>query len=133
MRMILVSAAVIAISGCAVTKRTFAPDGREAVSINCSGWAMGWDSCYKKAGDICQSAGYDVLAVNGETGTVVTANPQSAFGGTIMNRVMLISCKASEAPKSASVQKAYIEVDGQCRTRVVSAGGHPVEDDRCPR
>jgi hypothetical protein len=89
--------AVVALSlvGCAVTKRTFAPDGREAMSINCSGWAMGWDACYKKAGDICRSDGYDVLAVNGETGSVVTANPQSVFGGTIMNRVMLVACKTN--------------------------------------
>ncbi len=85
--------ALAMIGGCAVTKETFAPDGRAATSINCSGLAMSWDVCYKKAGDICTTLGYDVIAVNGETGTVVTANPQSVFGGTVQNRVMLISCK----------------------------------------
>jgi hypothetical protein len=58
---------------------------------------MGWDSCYKKAGDTCRELGYDVLAANGETGAVITANPQSAFGTSIMNRVLLVACKA-ESP-----------------------------------
>lgn len=83
----------LGLAGCAVTKQTFGPDGRPAASINCSGWAMGWDACFKKAGDICKEKGYDVVAANGETGAVVTANPESVFAGSIMNRVLLISCK----------------------------------------
>lgn len=93
----LVCVASAALNGCAVSKQTFGPDGRIASSINCSGWAMGWDACYKKAGDLCRERGYDVLAANGETGSVVTANPGSVFGGSVISRVLLISCKGEPA------------------------------------
>lgn len=91
----------LSISGCVVTKQTYAPDGRTAVSMNCSGIALSWASCYEKAGAICGARGYDVLAVNGETGAVITANPQGAFGSTVLNRTMMIACK-SPAPVSAA-------------------------------
>lgn len=129
---------LVAASGCAVSKKTFGPDGREALSINCSGWAMAWDACYRKAGDTCKEQGYDVLAANGETGSVFTANPQAAFGSSIMNRVLLISCgksgaKSTPTSQTQSAKPSYVTGvmpgSADCPTRVVSAGGSPIPDE----
>ena len=124
--------------GCVVTKQTYGPDGRTAVSMNCSGIAMSWASCYEKAGAICGARGYDVLAVNGETGAVIVANPQGAFGSTVLNRTMMVACKERQnpapaaAPAAASQSQSQPQVAAKCATRVISAGGKPVpEEEQC--
>jgi hypothetical protein len=91
---LIASLAVAAVaSGCAVTSKTFAPDGRQAFNIDCSGWAMNWSACIKKAGSICKEKGYDIYTRDAETGALITANEGTVFGGSIMNRNMLIACK----------------------------------------
>lgn len=91
----------VAVSGCATSSETFGPDGRTAYSINCSGAALTWDQCFKKAGDICNVLGYDTISVNGQSaGAVVTGNPTTGiFAVPVIERVMVISCKK---PKSSS-------------------------------
>ncbi len=38
------------IAGCATTDKSYAPDGRVAYMLNCSGLARGWDKCFAAAG-----------------------------------------------------------------------------------
>ena len=47
--------AALALVGCATVHQTYAPDGRRAYALNCSGLARGWDKCMDAAGG---SAGY---------------------------------------------------------------------------
>lgn len=126
---------VLAASGCVVTKQTYGPDGSAAYSMNCSGIAMSWASCYEKAGALCGAKGYNVLAVNGETGAVIVANPQSAFGSTVINRTMMVSCKAREQspPAQPSAKpSAAATSDEKCAVRVISSGGKPVpKEEQC--
>jgi hypothetical protein len=84
---------VIMLTACASSNKTYGPDGRVAYSLTCSGLARDWGMCLSKAGEICGARGYVVLSVNGDSGAMVTANPQMAFGGTTISRNMLISCK----------------------------------------
>ncbi|CNK72782.1 hypothetical protein V1951_21275 [Yersinia sp. 2544 StPb PI] len=84
---------ILLLSGCANSSKTFAPDGREAHSIDCSGLARTWGMCLEKAGDICGAKGYDTLTSTGDHGAVATANQQGAFAGSVMSRNLLISCK----------------------------------------
>lgn len=86
---------LVALSGCAVASKTYGPDGRIAYSINCSGPYLNWSECFKKAGGLCGSYGYDTLAVNGQSvGTIVTANPTTGvFATPVIDRVMMVSCK----------------------------------------
>lgn len=124
----------LAASGCVVTKQTYGPDGSAAYSMNCSGIAMSWASCYEKAGALCGARGYNVLAVNGETGAVIVANPQSAFGSTVINRTMMVSCKTSEAaaPSQGAAKPAASSTDDKCVTRVISAGGKAIpKEEQC--
>lgn len=102
---LIASLAVAAVaSGCAVTSKTYAPDGRQAFNIDCSGWAMNWSACIKKAGNICREKGYDIYTRDAETGALITANEGTVFGGSIMNRNMLIACKAEQQGSSAAAK-----------------------------
>jgi hypothetical protein len=81
------------VAGCATSRETFLPDGEKGHSINCSGTALNWGMCYEKAGDICGSRGYTVIAGGSDQGVVVAGNQYGLYGGSVMNRSMLIKCK----------------------------------------
>lgn len=86
--------ATLALSGCAVDKPTYGPDGRAAHSINCSGSALTWNACYEKAGEVCRTKGYSVIAQNGASSATGGAVAGSAFFGPIISRTLLVECKA---------------------------------------
>lgn len=79
--------------GCTSSTKTFGPDGKEAYALSCSGMLKDWGDCQKEAGRLCGVKGYDTVSVNGESGIIFSANNQSAFGNSTMNRNMLIQCK----------------------------------------
>ena len=92
MRYVLITAAVL-LAGCASSSKTYTSDGREGYSLNCSGLARNWGHCLEKAGEICGTKGYDVLAQSGDSGALVTATTQTTQGGSVINRSMLIACR----------------------------------------
>lgn len=81
------------LSGCASSSKTFAPDGREAYSLDCSGLARSWGMCLSKAGDICGPKGYDVLTAAGDRGMLATVNQYQGYASSTISRNLLISCK----------------------------------------
>ena len=93
LRGVLAVLLVANLSGCVTDSKTFGPDGREAHTITCHGLAQSWGDCYKKAGDVCGAAGYDVISQNGETGAVASANGSSAFAANTISRSLLMECK----------------------------------------
>ncbi|MDR5780795.1 hypothetical protein QCE63_15335 [Caballeronia sp. LZ065] len=94
---------------CATASHTFAPDGREAFSLDCSGSARNWGMCLEKAGDLCNTRGYEVMRASSEDGYLAAGNAgasisgsRAGFGGnssssffasTLRMRTMLIACK----------------------------------------
>lgn len=82
--------------GCASVSESYAPDGRKAYVLNCSGTARGWDKCFSKAGDLCQESGYDILDRTAETSASVTANNQGLYANQSAERSMVIACKAGK-------------------------------------
>jgi len=90
---ILILLIVACVSGCATASKTYTSDGEEGYVINCSGSALNWGMCYEKAGDLCGSKGYEVLEKSGDTGAMVTAGQYGLFGGSVINRSMVIRCK----------------------------------------
>jgi len=87
------SLGLTAIVACATSATTYGPDGRVAHAIQCSGAVLTWGDCFRKAGEICKEAGYDVVSGNGESGTVVSATAYGAFAAPPMNRSLVVSCK----------------------------------------
>ncbi len=68
---------------------------RRINQVDWSGAAQTWGACYEKACAICGAKGYDVLAGGSEQGAVVSGRQYGVFGGSTMNRNMLIRCKSS--------------------------------------
>jgi hypothetical protein len=93
MKTIFALLAAATLSACATSTQTYAPDGGQAHSINCSGAALTWGQCYEKAGSICKERGYDVVGGGSDANGVVTANNGSAVGVRGSTRSMVIKCK----------------------------------------
>lgn len=79
--------------GCATASKTFTSDGKEGYNITCSGSALNWGMCYEKAGEICGSKGYEVLEKSGDQGAMLAGNQFGLYGGSVINRNMIIKCK----------------------------------------
>lgn len=97
MKAVFALAVITAISGCATAKPTYLPDGRAGNSINCSGTALSWADCERKAGDLCKERGYDVASATQDGAPfafgTATANSGQLSAGTMITRTMLIACK----------------------------------------
>jgi len=85
------------ISGCAMSKKTYLPDGSEGYSISCDGSAVGINVCFEKAGQICGSRGYDIINREGQvipfgTGSI-TNNQAFVTYGAFNTKSIMIRCK----------------------------------------
>lgn len=100
MRKLLILA-LLPLAGCATSTQTYGPSGKAAHTINCPGAANSWGSCYEKAGSLCGTAGYEVVAQNGSITPFGMANGYanstggsvSGFSGGMVSRNMLVQCK----------------------------------------
>jgi len=88
---------LLILGGCATVHQKYAPDGRKAYTLNCSGLARGWDKCLSAAGEICSSSGYDILDRSSEDVALASAGGNSsggsAFAAKTNERSMLVACK----------------------------------------
>lgn len=82
-----------ALSGCAIAHKTVMPDGRQGLSINCSGAAMSWNNCYEKAGDQCPR-GYDIISKDGDGVAGFGAGSGWAAGTAASTRTLMVACKS---------------------------------------
>ena len=75
---------VLTCGGCAGSSKTYDAQGREAHTLNCSGWARSWAMCREKAGNLCGPRGYTVTAQSEE--------PLFAGGILTSSRTMMVTC-----------------------------------------
>ena len=90
MKIILVA---LLLAGCVQHKPIHLPDGRQGHSINCGGQDFSWNHCYEKAGEICGSRGYEIVARDSDQSSSVVGTQYGVAGGTKASRTMLIACK----------------------------------------
>ncbi len=93
MKKIILALMLTTLTACASVQDTYAPDGRKAYALNCSGLARGWDKCQQAAGQICGAKGYDILDRISEDMQTIGAGTTDAFGAKSAERSMLIACK----------------------------------------
>jgi hypothetical protein len=97
MKAFLLPFAAMAMASCVTADKTFLPDGRQGLSIDCSGSALNWGMCERKAGDICKERGYDVVSAKQDGAPIVWGQANQASGavyaGAVINRTLLIACK----------------------------------------
>jgi len=102
-RITLAAFVALGLVGCATSSQTFGPNGKPAHSISCNGAANSWGTCYEKAGSLCGTAGYDVLAQNGNVTPFgmasgyanAAAGSFSGFSGGLVGRNMLVQCRSA--------------------------------------
>ena len=92
---------VLSVAGCATSRDIIGPDGKKVMSISCNGGALDISSCYEKAGEICGSAGYEVLNTDSASSPLMLANGRPGGGFnmtavTIIKRNIMARCKATE-------------------------------------
>lgn len=90
-----VSAVIVAssLSGCAVSHQTVMPDGRQGLSINCSGSAMTWNQCYEKAGEQCPH-GYDIVSKDGDNAAMAGGGNGAWAASSATTRSLMVACKS---------------------------------------
>jgi len=64
--LILASAALAALAGCAAPAQTTLPDGTVAYRIDCSASPSGMNFCFENAGKSCGAEGYQIVGRDGE-------------------------------------------------------------------
>ncbi len=58
MNKFLALTAVLALAGCTTTSDVYLKNGEQGLTIDCSGEANSWASCYEKADASCAGTGY---------------------------------------------------------------------------
>lgn len=108
MKKIAIATLLLVMTGCATVHETYAPDGRKAYALNCSGTARGWDKCLDAAGEKCGDEGYDILerstedvaSIGGGSSASMTSASSGFYGVKTNERSMLIACKIPKHKKS---------------------------------
>jgi hypothetical protein len=72
----------------ATDNETYTADGRLGYTIHCDGALLSWETCSEKAGELCESRGYDVM--------------ERHTWGFPISRTMLIACKQQSQIKPLS-------------------------------
>ena len=106
MRFFVVLILIFLLGGCATIRESYAPDGRKAYTLNCSGLARGWDKCLASAGEMCGLAGYDILDRNSEDKATASADRSGFFAAKTKERTMLIACRKGAQPVSKNPKKS---------------------------
>ena len=88
----LVLFAVLALGGCASATPTVLKNGKQGVSIDCSGAAASWDACYQKAAEACSNGRYDIVGTAG-AGPKDSDKTLGADIGNYTSRTLTIMCK----------------------------------------
>ena len=100
-----VAAAMISLAGCSSSKQIYTADGQQGHVVTCTpAWTGGligqlasastsWGQCYEKAGELCGSAGYDIIQQVGEGGAYGQGGQGGGFVSTTNNRTMVVKCK----------------------------------------
>ena len=96
---------IMSFQGCATHREIYFADGTKGYSVNCSGGEMNFSHCLEKAGEICNTRGYNILNQNGVVIPFSVAvhdlkknpySPSSAYisqSGSMTSRNLFIKCK----------------------------------------
>ena len=96
MRIVIVLLAISLLVGCATASKIYLPSGEQGYSVTCSGAALTWGHCFEKAGELCGAKGYTVITRSDEQGSVVGGGQYGVYGGSTINRNMLIRCNETK-------------------------------------
>ena len=93
MNKLLAVIAVLGLTGCVTASNTYLNNGQQGLSIDCSGEAMSWSSCYEKADASCAGTGYNIVATNGTAQPKDSDKTLGVDVGNYTSRTVIVTCK----------------------------------------
>jgi hypothetical protein len=85
--------AVLVLTGCATSKPTYLNNGEQGLSIDCSGEANSWASCYEKADASCAGTGYRIVGTDGTPQPKESDMTLGVDVGNYKTRSVVVVCK----------------------------------------
>ena len=93
MKKILALTAVLALAGCTTASDTLLKNGEQGLTIDCSGEANSWASCYEKADASCAGTGYRIVGTNGTPELKESDKTLGQDVGNFKGRSVVVVCK----------------------------------------
>lgn len=93
MSRLLALIAIVALTGCASASKTYLSDGKQGLTIDCSGEANSWAACYEKADDSCAGTGYSIIGTEGTPSLKESEKTLGADVGNYKTRNVVVVCK----------------------------------------
>lgn len=95
MKTVYLIALAVALGGCATSRTIIGQDGKPLHKISCDGSVQTIDACYEKAGELCGSAGYDVVDQNGSARPFFVATGDTFTYGAAVYRTVFARCRGT--------------------------------------
>lgn len=83
---------LLSLGGCATASNTYLSNGKQGLSIDCSGEAMSWAKCYEKADASCAGTGYEVVGTDGSPATKESDKTLGVDVGNFKARNIVVTC-----------------------------------------
>lgn len=93
MNKLLALTAVLALAGCTTTSDVYLKNGEQGLTIDCSGEANSWASCYEKADASCAGTGYRIVGTEGTPSLKESDKTLGQDVGNFKNRSVVVVCK----------------------------------------
>ena len=93
MNKILALIAVLALAGCTTTSDTYLKNGEQGLTIDCSGEANSWASCYEKADASCAGTDYRIVGTEGTPSLKADDKTLGKDVGNYKSRSVVVVCK----------------------------------------
>ena len=85
--------ALLTLTGCATSEKTYLDNGETGLTIDCSGEANSWAACYEKADASCAGTGYRIVGTDGTPSTQESDKTLGVDVGNYNNRSVVVMCK----------------------------------------
>jgi hypothetical protein len=95
MKLAFFLALALAIGGCATSRTIIGQDGKPLHKISCDGAVQSIDACYEKAGELCGSAGYDIVNQGGSVNPFFVASGGTFTSGAAVYRTVFARCRGT--------------------------------------
>ena len=93
MNKLLALTAVLALAGCTTTSDVYLKNGEQGLTIDCSGEANSWASCYEKADASCAGTGYRIVGTEGTPSLKEADKTLGQDVGNFKSRSVVVVCK----------------------------------------
>ena len=81
---------IVLLAGCATSRAVVGQDGKTVHKISCDGMALKIDACFEKAGELCGSAGYDIVSQDANVTPIFAPGVYSAY----VSRTVMARCRS---------------------------------------